>query len=540
MPRCAHRGLRLEGATYVLKLEDDFHGRMGTIRQLLDDWQRHRMRLDEELVSLGRWERRYRELSEPRGPAGRFDGPGPPPDRGPGPPGDGPPPPPDGMPGFGPSDRGGPPGPPRDWPDRRRIDRLRNELEARLTLSQFTAADLAGRLEVTLGEIRRRRDDLVALRPRIAARYAELAAEAPVKDALLALNRAGTDPLSLGTGLGLSEDLRRMDATLDRTTIPVRNATTRIEWKGEDRLRGLVGAADLLLHQVAIDLGHLGTLEHEDRSRRKMLAEQRLKDPRRSDTPAAAGTDPAESERIAGERRAVGTRVESLSAEQVRGHRAVRELLDELAARQALFLRVVDAVRGSIEPAAPSREGSTAGTASRGTTAAPTTSRSIPQNPAADPFARRLKELEKLIRSERVAVDVDRALVWVDATLDGTHHLKMIVNSRAADMRLAAGTAAAAGIRPLDGEPAVEITTLEGRKVPARRARLETVQVGACILRDVNCLVLPPEFGEAPPVLGGTFLKRISTRLDRDAGTMILTQIQVKPILRADRAAGAR
>ena len=283
---------------------------------------------------------------------------------------------------------------------------------------------------------------------------------------MLAVNRAGSLPLSLGTGLGLSEDLRRMDPPLDRATNPAGNATTRIEWKGEDRLRGLVGAADLLLHQVAIDLGHLGTLEHEDRSRRKMLAEQRLKDPRRSDTPAAAGTDPAESERIAGERRAVGTRVESLSAEQVRGHRAIRELLDELAARQALFLRVVDAVRGSIEPAAPSREGSTAGTASRGTSAAPTTSRSIPQSPAADPFARRLKELEKLIRSERVAVDVDRALVWVDATLDGTHHLKMIVDSRAADMALAAGTAAAAGIRPLDGLSRPSRSTLEGQESP--------------------------------------------------------------------------
>ena len=59
-----------------------------------------------------------------------------------------------------------------------------------------------------------------------------------------------------------------------------------------------------------------------------------------------------------------------------------------------------------------------------------------------------------VIRSERMAVDSDKGLVWVNATIGNNHRLKLIVQPESDIVRLAAVTAAEAGIRLSDdGRP---------------------------------------------------------------------------------------
>ncbi len=205
------RGLRRVGSAYVLKDEEDFGGRIGRLQHLFAEWKCDRGRLDEEPASLHRLQRRYAELSETGPPGARHDGPGPPPGEPTPPPGPGPGPgsrgdvpPPDGMRGLGPRDRDGP----RGGPVRRRIDRLRAELEAKITLGQVAIDHLAGRREVELRELRRRRSESVDLISRMANRYAELTAEAPVQEALLAIHRTGTSGFSPGSGRNLAGELQ--------------------------------------------------------------------------------------------------------------------------------------------------------------------------------------------------------------------------------------------------------------------------------------------------------------------------------------------
>ena len=73
--------------------------------------------------------------------------------------------------------------------------------------------------------------------------------------------------------------------------------------------------------------------------------------------------------------------------------------------------------------------------------------------------------------------------------------------------------------------------TLDGRRFRRRKARLEAVQIGTHAIHDVECVIMPPDFGAAPPSLGA-LLDRLSAKIDPATGTMILTQLQVKPILR--------
>jgi hypothetical protein len=546
------KGLRRVGATFVLPEAEDLDGRVVKLRKSLEGWQRDRGRLEDEFKVLDRLRRQYRQISEPRNRADRFDGPGPPPGEPGPPPGEpgpppgepgppprepipppGPGPPPDEMGPFGPRDPGGPLGRGRGIVDRRRVERYRAELEAKITLSEVSGEDLRGRLEAGMRRIQRRREEAVDLRNRILARYAELSADATVKQALGALNGTGTPAVTLGPVAVQTEELRRIDATLGRATNSPLDANSRLELKGVNRLRALVGAADLLQHEVAVDFGRLAMLERDRNSRRKLLAEQDLKNPRRSESLRDTGAGRAPSERPAIGAGNVRTRTESLLAEEAQARTATGEVLDRLAAHQDRFLRIIGAARAAVDELDPSRSRSD-GVASSGTSRpTPAKSGGFSGDPAAEPYARRLKELEKLIRLEKTAVDLDRGLIWVDATIEGNRRMKLIVEPESDVVRLAAATAVEAGIRPSDDEPPVEVATLDGRRFAARKARLETVQIGSHVIHDVECLVLPPEFGPAPPLLGGELLERFSARIDPATGSMTITQLQVKPILRA-------
>jgi gag-polyprotein putative aspartyl protease len=541
------KGLRRVGTSFVLPEEDDLGGRVERLRRSSEGWKRDRGRLEEELKVLDGLRRQYRQLSEARNRGDRFDGPAHPPGEpglpprepmpplgpgpGQGPHGDGRHP--DDMGVFGPHDRGGPPGPGRGNADRRRDDRYRAELEAKITLSQASAADLRARLEARMRQVQRRRDEAMDLRNRILARYAELSADPAVKQALEALQGTGAPTMTLGPVTVPTEELLQIDASLGRATTPPQDPAGPLELKGLSRLRGLVGAADLLVHEVAVDTGRLATLERDRVSRRKLLAEQDLKNPRRSESLREATAGQAPSARPATKAGNVRTRTESLLAEEGQGRIATKDVLDRLAGHQELFLRIVGTAREAVDEVDESRNGSTGAASTRSSGSAPARSGGFSRDPAAEPYARRLKELEKLIRSERIAVDSDKGLIWVDATIEGTHRMRLVVEPESDVVRLAAATATEAGIRPSDDEPPVEVATLDGRKFAARKVRLETIQIGSRVIHDVECLILPPEFGAAPPSLGGELLERFSARIDPGTGTMTLTQLQVKPILRA-------
>jgi hypothetical protein len=349
---------------------------------------------------------------------------------------------------------------------------------------------------------------------------------------LEALRQSGAGTVSLGPSRDLSDRRRRIEASLSRAAIPTPDPASRLELQGGSRLRGLVGAADLLLHELAVDAGRLAMIERDRNSRRKLLADQRLKRQKLSESLQKSGADRALAERTAADVRNATTRTDRLQSEQDQARISSREVLDQMAAEQDQFLRAVAAARDLIGETAKHDDGTDAGSRIRGGNPAPASSRGPSHDPSTQPYARRLTELEKVVRSEKVAVDVDKGLIWVDATIGGSRRLKVIVEPKAEGLRLAAATAIEAGIRPVDGEPAVAVEAADGRMLPARWARLDSLQVGPYVLHDVECLVLPPEFGITPTLLGRGLLERFSPKIDPNQGTMTLTQLNVKPLLR--------
>ena len=156
---------------------------------------------------------------------------------------------------------------------------------------------------------------------------------------------------------------------------------------------------------------------------------------------------------------------------------------------------------------------------------------------AIEAFKKRLREFEKVIHSDSVVVDTDKTIRWIEVSLNGKPHKPMIIDRGIPEIRLSARLASEAGVSADPGEPVADMTTIDGRKMPARWGRLETITVGPVTYHDVKCLVLSAQAGDVPSTLGGEFFNRLSTRIDADAGIIVLTQVQVKPIHQAVKGA---
>ena len=147
-----------------------------------------------------------------------------------------------------------------------------------------------------------------------------------------------------------------------------------------------------------------------------------------------------------------------------------------------------------------------------------------------EPFKLRLREFEKTIHSEEIAIDTDKSLHWIEANLDGKYRKLMLVDLGINEIRLPARLASDLGVRPESGDQAVDIATVDGRSIHARTAGLKLSRSGSFTYRDVDCVVLAETAGDFPPVLGRAFSIGSRPGSTSMRGAIMLTEVQVKPI----------
>ncbi len=123
--------------------------------------------------------------------------------------------------------------------------------------------------------------------------------------------------------------------------------------------------------------------------------------------------------------------------------------------------------------------------------------------------------------SRSVVVPADaRGHFQVDARVDG-RRLSFMIDTGASVIALTARDAAALGIHPAQREFAVEVRTANGT-VRAAPTRLDTVEVGDLVVRDVAALVLP-DAALTDNLLGLSFLSRLR-RFEYSDGKLVLEQ----------------
>jgi hypothetical protein len=559
------QGLERSGVAYIFKDEEDLRDRIAEIGRQLARWKEEQAGLDERLETLSRLRLQHEEIvnklrllergrrrdaKEYRRPPFPDDGPPgpgsmpPPPDSGPFQPGAGPPPPlPDGMDGFG-------PGPRDDFlrqlqlgDSGRQHNILNAERAARaadIVYNQVISDALVRQLEGQLGEIERRRLEAVALDQQIRARYAKLASDPNVKQAVISLNEFKHSKILLGPLKDYSRDLSDPADALALARQGLSQRRAQVELKGMSRLTGLVGVAEMLLQEMGYSAGRMQTLEREAASRRHLLVEQAKQQASLDENVQHAKDSPKRSP-VTAQLRAKESRADTLRAEGAQLRESLGEAIRLLASEREDYLRIVKALKDAISDADKERGTKTNDSQTqksvRGRSGG---ERASEQLVSTEPFKIRLREFEKTIHSEEVLVDADKTIRWIDATLNGKSGKPMIVDLGTNEIRLSARLASEVGARPAPGDQGVDIATVDGRIIRARPARLETVQVGTVTHHDVDCVVLPESAGDCPSVLGSGFFDRFSTRIDADLGTIVLTQVQVKPILHSSKASSAK
>jgi clan AA aspartic protease (TIGR02281 family) len=138
---------------------------------------------------------------------------------------------------------------------------------------------------------------------------------------------------------------------------------------------------------------------------------------------------------------------------------------------------------------------------------------------------RNLERLEAKVMTEAIELRKEANTWRIEVVMNGKGPLTMIFDTGASSISLPASMAKEIGLSLSADAQKVQVSIADGRKVTAHRATIDTVRVGRFEATDVECLVMPEEFSDAPPLLGGAFINRFNYRMDPDTGKLTLSKL---------------
>ena len=127
---------------------------------------------------------------------------------------------------------------------------------------------------------------------------------------------------------------------------------------------------------------------------------------------------------------------------------------------------------------------------------------------------KQLRIYEEAVISETLALENEGGNFWVNVAVNGKPVEKMVVDSGATSISISTDMAKKLGVEPKATDPDIMVGLADGRRIPAKLTRLETVRVGKFTADNVECVVLGEEATEAPPLLGMSFLGQFKFELD--------------------------
>jgi clan AA aspartic protease (TIGR02281 family) len=138
-----------------------------------------------------------------------------------------------------------------------------------------------------------------------------------------------------------------------------------------------------------------------------------------------------------------------------------------------------------------------------------------------------LKKLEATVLSESIKLRREGKTYYVNVVVAGKPPKEFVVDSGATTVSLPWRLAGELSLTPGASATRVRVSLADGREVNAHRVVAKNMRVGKFAAENVDCLVMPAELDDAPPLLGMSFLGNYSFRIDPQAATMTLTKVEV-------------
>jgi len=146
------------------------------------------------------------------------------------------------------------------------------------------------------------------------------------------------------------------------------------------------------------------------------------------------------------------------------------------------------------------------------------------------PFLRNnvaLKKVEDTVLSEKITLQAnENGVLFVSAVFDGKYTQELAVSTSASMVYLPHDVAKKLGLDPPADAPTVTLELADGRLVDAKLVTIKELRVGKFIVKDVECGVMPEGFSKGHPALGQSFLRNFNYKIDSDAATLTMTEIE--------------
>jgi clan AA aspartic protease (TIGR02281 family) len=137
-----------------------------------------------------------------------------------------------------------------------------------------------------------------------------------------------------------------------------------------------------------------------------------------------------------------------------------------------------------------------------------------------------LKRMEASVVSETIAMRRDEGDLWtVSVTFNGQHSRDMTIDTGASSVVLPYKMATEVGLTPSEKDPTITCILADGHAIKCKMVYAKTVRVGKFTVEHVECGVMPADCPEASAMLGQSFLKNFTFRIDNANGKLIMAQV---------------
>jgi clan AA aspartic protease (TIGR02281 family) len=136
---------------------------------------------------------------------------------------------------------------------------------------------------------------------------------------------------------------------------------------------------------------------------------------------------------------------------------------------------------------------------------------------------RNLKRFEAGVLSESISLRRGQGNLWyVTVTFNGKRAQEMAIDTGASVIALPNNVAAKAGLTPTSQDPTVRMSLADGSVIEAKMVIAKSVRVGKFTVEHVECAVMPGDLPGAEPLLGLSFLKHFTFKIDNERGKLVM------------------
>lgn len=133
-------------------------------------------------------------------------------------------------------------------------------------------------------------------------------------------------------------------------------------------------------------------------------------------------------------------------------------------------------------------------------------------------------------RGEILSADIEMRpegnVNWVEVMINGKYTREMVLDSGAGLLSIPHDMAKELGLEPTDQHPTIRLRLADGKIVDGKLMVLDSVQVGQFKVKEVECAVLPESLIAAEPLLGGSYLKHFTYRIDSAKNKLRMVKIK--------------